>query len=306
MGSLFEIYAGGDDLEAVEHAAYDALDRVGWLEQQLSHFLPESDVSQINARAYQEPVPVAPNLFALLVRLRRLSLETEGAFDPTAGKLVRTWGFFRRGLLRGERVTPPQPERIAAIVQQIGWRYVQLDEAQQTIRFLTPEIELHLGAVGKGFIVACAADFLRSAGISCALLHSGYSSIVALGKPPSSAGWPIGIPDPQEEGRQLAVVQLRDAALSTSGSAEQFILAEGTRVGHLFDPRTGQPVGGEYSVSVLSPDAAEGDALSTAFAVQGVEWARAYCQAHPGVKALFALPDPQGTYCLTRIGTDWD
>src|SRR5690349_3557892 len=96
IGSLFEIYAGGEDVEGLERLAYAALDRVDWLEQQLSHFLPDSDISRINARAYAEPVPVSPNLFALLLRLRRWSEETEGAFDCTAGRLVRAWGFFRR------------------------------------------------------------------------------------------------------------------------------------------------------------------------------------------------------------------
>jgi thiamine biosynthesis lipoprotein len=287
MGSLFEIYVGGAEAEALERLAHDALNRVDWLEQHLSHFLPDSDICQINARAYQEAVPVAPNLFALLWRLRRLSEETEGAFDCTAGKLVRAWGFFRRGLAQGERVSPPDAEEVVTLARQSGWRNVVLDEEAQTIRFLNPVVELHLGAVGKGYAVQCAADFLREQGVPYALLHSGQSSIAALSAPPESAGWPIGLPDPDREGERLAIVNLRNSALSTSGIAEQFVEIEARRIGHLFDPRTGQPVSGYRSVSVLSPDAAEGDALSTAFFVQGVEWTRAYCRKHPSIEAFF-------------------
>jgi thiamine biosynthesis lipoprotein len=290
MGSLFEIYAGGEDAGMLERIAGEALDRVDWLEQQLSHFLPDSDLCRINARAFEAAVPVAPDLFALLLRLRRWSEETQGAFDCTAGKLVRAWGFFRRGQANGESVAPPDPEQVVQIVAQIGWRHIELDEEAQTIRFLTDAVELHLGAVGKGYIVQCAADYMRSAGVSCALLHSGYSSIVAIGSPPDSMGWPIGIPGLAPQSPPLMIVHLCDAALSTSGSTEQCVEIGGVRTGHLFDPRNGLPVQGTHSVSVVSRDAAEGDALSTACFVQGAVWAARYCRTHTDIGVLWVHP----------------
>lgn len=297
LGSAFEIYLGGEDPATLEALGYAALDRVLWLEQQLSHFLPDSEICQINRRAFQEPVAVSPAMMALLLRLRHWSEITEGAFDPTAGKLVRAWGFFRRGQLQGEAVSPPDAGEIAEIVRQIGWKNVELNEENATVRFLTPVVELHLGAVGKGYIVQCAADFLRTEGVECALLHSGQSSIVAIGAPPDREGWTIGIPNPYKEEETLAVVTLADAALSTSGTVEQFVESDGKRYSHLFDPRTGSPVSGFASLSVLSTDAAEGDALSTAFFVQGESWTRAFCQAHPnlGVLLVDAAENRTGT-----------
>jgi thiamine biosynthesis lipoprotein len=295
MGSVFEIYAGGEDVGALQRCAYDALDRVDWLEQQLSHYLPDSEICRLNARAYEETVAVTPNLFALLLRLRQLSAETDGAFDCTAGKLVRQWGFFRRGQAHGEAAEPPDAEMLATIVAQIGWRHVELDEKARTVRFRTPQVELHLGAVGKGYIVQCAADYLRTEGVACALLHSGHSSIVAIGAPPESDGWTIGLPGVR------ASLTLRDAALSTSGGAEQSVTIQGTRYSHLFDPRTGCPVNGPVAVSVLSPDAADGDALSTACCVQGTEWARAFCRGHPHIGALFVTREGEDVR-LERIG----
>lgn len=295
MGSLFEIIVGGSDAEELERIAFAALDRVDWLESQLSHYLLDSEICRLNARACDAPVKVPPYLFALLARLREWSTESEGAFDCTKGRLVREWGFFRRGLTKGDTFSMPDQERIAEIVQQTGWKQVELNAEESTVRFLSPLVELHLGAVGKGFIVQCAADFLRESGIECALLHSGQSSIVAIGSPPDSAGWPIAISAPNEETRRLATVHLRDAALSTSGSAEQWLLLDTIPISHLFDPRNGKPLETTATVTVLTDDATQGDALSTASLVQGVDWTTSYCRTHPQSGALFIVAESAET-----------
>jgi thiamine biosynthesis lipoprotein len=286
MGSLFEIYAGGEDLAWTERAAREALDRVEWLEQQLSHYLPDSEICRINARAYQEPVFIPPYLMALLLRLRELSERTEGAFDCTKGQLAREWGLFRRGQAQGI-ASPPNSETLQTIAQQAGWSFVALNTQEQTIRFLSPYVELHLGAAGKGYVTQRAADCLREMGLTCALLHSGQSSIVALGAPPESEGWTVGLADPGNAEQTVATLTLRDAALSTSGGGEQGVYIDGRRYSHLFDPRTGQLLSGASSVSVWTPDATEGDALSTAFSVLGEDWTRNYCRTYPETGAIF-------------------
>lgn len=312
MGSEFEIAVACEDAARTERAAYDALDRVDWLEQQLSHFQPDSEISRVNALACEQPVPVSESLWNLLVRMREWSAETEGAVDPTAGKMVREWGFFRRGQVHGESVLPPDPGRLATLAANIGWRNVEMDAEMHTVRFLTPDVELHLGAVGKGYIVQCAADFLRSEGVECALLQSGQSSIATIGRTPDNDEWRIGVEDPRPDGQVLAVAQLSNNALSSSGISEQFVTVGERRIGHLFDPRTGLPVERYRAVWVCSPDAAQGDALSTAFCVQGEEWAADYCAAHPEIAALFLPmagaeidPDPSGLVAVgnTRVFT---
>ncbi|MCS6776326.1 MAG: FAD:protein FMN transferase [Chloroherpetonaceae bacterium] len=291
LGSSFEIYLGGDDAGHLKQTGYAALELVQELERQLSHFEPDSVLCQINRQAYTQPVVLPPLILELLLCLRHWSALTDGAFDPTAGRLVRLWGFFRQGRVQGNPVPAPDPDAIATITRQIGWQHVVLDEVESTIRFLTPCIELHLGAVGKGWIVQRAADFLRDHEITCALVHSGQSSIVALGHPPDMEGWPVGITHPLQEERLLAKVLLADAALSTSGTTEHFVTIGEKRISHIFDPRTGTPVPGFAQISVLSRDAAEGDALSTAFSVQGEEWTRQFCQRRPDLGVVL-LPDP--------------
>lgn len=312
MGSIFELLIVGQDPVTAERLGAEAFDHADRLEQQLSHFVPASELCRINALAFHEPVPVSPLLWSLLLRLRKLSEETEGAFDPTAGKLVRAWGFFRRGLAHGEAPSPPDFDEIAILTKQIGWRSIILEESCRAIRFLSPAVELHLGAVGKGYIVQAVADLLRAQGVECALVHSGYSSIVAIGAPPDTEGWSLGIAAPTDdtdEEETVAKITIADAALTTSGSAGQTVDIDGKRYGHLFDPRTGLPIPDVGSVSVVTRDATEGDALSTAFAVQGAVWTEAFCRNRPGLEALFVFPATE-TYCknekrwrIMRMGT---
>jgi FAD:protein FMN transferase len=281
MGSLFQIFLEGDNSYELERLGYEALDRVDWLEQQLSHYLPDSDISQINAYALKESVSLAPNVTALLARCRQWSLETEGAFDITAGKLVRLWGFFKPGTVHGDAISLPDSDVLAKIVQNIGWKCVELNETRQTIRFHSPEIELHLGAVGKGYIVQAAAAYLREQDVERALLHSGHSSIVALGAPSNAEGWQVALEDKP--------FLLNNAALSVSSNDETTITVNGKRCGHLFDPRTGLPIEPFGQLAVIAPDATDAEALSTAFAVNGREWSQNYLGTHPEFTAMFHL-----------------
>lgn len=304
MGSLFEIYLVGEDALHLEYLGRAALERVLWWEGRLNHFDPQSELSCLNQEAYLRPVEVSPDMMGLLLQARALSERTEGAFDVTAGKLVEAWGLFRKGTLQGEQGEPPSPSLLAQIVQEIGWQTVQFEVDRGTVRFLTPSVRLHLAALGKGFAVDVAAGFLREAGVTDALIQSGYSSMRALGAPPEETGWGIGIAHPYDEAQTLARLLLSEQSLSTSGSAESLTTAEGRAIPHLFDPRTGEAVELRGSVSVVAPTAMEAEALSTAFFVQGVAWSEAFCARNAQYSGLFALCDsPKQTPYRHRLGT---
>lgn len=317
MGCLFTVLLPDDGSARLETAASEALDRIGWLEAQLSHYRPDSDISLINAYAYGEPVPVTDSLFALLLRLRELSEAADGVFDPTIGRLLRRWGLLQRGATAIDVLQAPPDEELASLVQQTGWRNIALDERRRTVRFLTPAVELNLGACGKGLAVQCAADYLRSLGIEAALVSGGDSSIAAIGAPHGEAGWPVGLPnaaapdtaasshnhsfggdglgDMRGEVRTSLAsaaggqrILLRDETLSTTGSEGVAVMAAGERRSHICDPRTGMLVALPGPVCVLAQDALQGDALSTAFALQGQAWASAVCARRPDIGARFA------------------
>jgi thiamine biosynthesis lipoprotein len=173
---------------------------------------------------------------------------------------------------------------------------VTLDPAARTVRFRRPGMELNLGSIGKGYALGKAATTLRSRGVERALLSAGGSSVLALGG--GRAGWVIDLRS-RRVSERLARLRLWDGALATSGGGEQFVEVDGTRYGHVLDPRTGRPASGVVSVSVVAADPAVADALATAFLVGGIDSARRYCATHIDTLALITL---EGDERPRRVG----
>ena len=265
-----------------------ALDEVERLEGKLSVYRGDSDLSFINRCAADAPVRTDAEVYHLLRRAVRLSEVTAGAFDSTSGALVKSWGFFQ-----GPRRVPSDEERRRALAVS-GSKWVRFDDVERTIQFTQAGLEFNLGGIGKGFAIDCALQVVRRQfGIRCALMQGGQSSLAGMGAPPDEPrGWPVAIGDPLRDCRTIATVRLRDRALGTSGSSNQFFIQDGRRYGHILDPRTGWPARGVYSASAIAPTATEADALSTAFYVMGFEATRQYCREHTEVGAVMVVPGP--------------
>ena len=266
-------------------AAEAALDEIDRLEAQLTVYRDSSEVSRLNHLAALQSVPVEEKLFSLLELAARISSETEGAFDITAGALIRAWGFYR-----GPRRVPAVEERVEAL-SRVGMRHVILDSEARTVRYQRP-VEINLGSIGKGHALDRVAELLRrERNLSSALLQGGHSSVYAMGSEPGNdRGWAVGISHPWNPKRRLALLRLRDRALGTSAATFQYLVYDGRKLGHILDPRTGWPAEGMASVSVTAPTAAAADALATAFFILGVDKARAYCEKHSEIGALL-LPE---------------
>jgi thiamine biosynthesis lipoprotein len=279
-----------------------ALDEVERLEGKLSVYRQDGDLAFINRCAAEAPVRADAEVYRLLRWAVRLSETTAGAFDSTAGALVKAWGFFQ-----GPRRVPSDEERCRAMAVS-GWQRVRFDDAERTIQFAQHGLEFNLGGIGKGFAIDRALQVVRREfGIRCALMQGGQSSLAGIGSPPGEPrGWPVAIGDPLANpnggDRRLAILHLRDRALGTSGSANQFFVQHGRQYGHILDPRTGWPARGVYSASAIAPTATEADALATAFYVMGFEAARQYCREHTDVGAVMVVPGPSaGTRPRVRI-----
>jgi thiamine biosynthesis lipoprotein len=289
MATGFEIVLPFGTPGAVEmgEEAFALLDA---LEDQMTVYRETSEVSALNRRASAGPVRVEPRLFDLLRLAARIHTETEGAYDVTAGALIKAWGFFR-----GPRRVPSEAERAAAL-ERVGMQWVVMDLERRTVRLGRPGVEFNLGSIGKGYALDRMARLLREEwGVGRMLLHGGTSSVYAGGSPPDNErGWQVGILHPWDRQRRLARVWLRDRALGTSAATHQHLEYNGQKLGHILDPRTGWPASGIASATVLAPTAAEADALSTAFYVGGVDLARRYCEARPDVAAIL-LPEDEET-----------
>jgi thiamine biosynthesis lipoprotein len=285
MATVFEVLLPYDARDS-QNAANDALDLIDRLEAQLTVYRSTSEVSRLNRVAGLAPVPVESGLFDLLAFAAQLSGETDGAFDITAGPLIKAWGFFRR------QGRVPEPDELAEALGRVGMTHVELNPERRSVRFRKRGMEINLGSIGKGYALDRAALKLWDEwGVRSALLHGGTSSVLAIGTPPGEPrGWAIGIKHPWEPTRRLATVRLRGRALATSGATFQNFEYNGRRLGHLLDPRTGRPAEGVALAMALAPTASEADALATAFYVLGVEATRRYCDTHPDVSAVI-LPD---------------
>lgn len=263
-----------------------ALDFIADLEQQISVYRPDSELSQLNGKAADHPIPVERELFALLERCRQLSELTDQAFDPTAGPLVALW----RACREQDRI--PTQEEIDACRASTGIERVIFEADARTIAFPTKGMELNLGGIGKGYALDRAGAALGRNGLNDWLLHGGHSSLLARGKHHELKGWPVGIGNPLFTGKRLGTLLLVDQAMATSGSNIQYFRHQGKKYGHILDPRTGWPVETMLSVTVLAPTAEQADALSTAFYVMGVEKATECCD-NLGLGAIL-IPIPQG------------
>lgn len=288
MGTEFTLVTYGDDAQYLTAVGSEIFEEIDRLDAQMSKYNPKSELSAINRTAARRSVCVEPKLFELLVQAVHHSHSTEGAFDATAGPLLKAWGFFR-----GKGRVPTNPE-IAQVLRRVGYRYLHLNEADRTIRFDVQGLELDLGAIGKGYAVDRAVDILRYHGVTRALVSSGTSSLYALGAPPGARGWSIRLRNPYSTQRAADVICLRNCSLSTSGNYEKFFKVGAKTYAHILDPTSGKPVENMLAAIVLAPHARDADALSTAFYVLGVERSREYLATSRNLIALFYLPQGSG------------
>jgi thiamine biosynthesis lipoprotein len=268
MGSSFSIVLYGYDRVRMEAAVDAAMDEAQRLDELLSNYKPESEWSQVNRYAAERPVKVSPELFRLLAECLRYSRESEGAFDITVGPLMKVWGFYK-----GTGHLPHRPE-IAAALAKVGYRHIQLDVANHTVRFDRSGVEMDPGGIGKGYAVDRMVDVLRQNGFGIALVAGSDSSIYGMGAPPTDPkGWPVSIRDPRDRRKTVAEVFLKDSSMSTSGNYEKFFRAEGRIYAHIMDPRTGYPAQGTLSVSVVTPRTIDSEAWAKPYFVNGRQWA---------------------------------
>jgi FAD:protein FMN transferase len=275
MATRFEVVLPGQDQIRLRAAAEAALDEIETLEAQLSFYQSTSELTRLNNRAASESVQLEPQFFHLLERAQQIHELTAGAFDPTIAPLMRCWGFV------GASGRLPDPNLMEAARARTGMHLVRLDRSNRTVRFERAGVMLDLGAIGKGYAIERAVETLRDLGIVNGIIHGGTSTVYALGVPPDQEDWNVAIPRPDEPGESvsesatperkppLAVVSLRDQAMSVSAIWGKSFEADGKVFGHVLDPRLGRPVAGAIMAATVSDSATDADAYSTALLVLG-------------------------------------
>ena len=270
MGTVFTVVAYGEKKGFLASAVQIAFDESERIDQLLSNYKPESELSRINANGAGRPLVISREMAELLETCLDYSRRSEGAFDITVGPLMRVWGFYRgSGKL-------PSSRAVEQSRKLVGYQNVELDLNKPSVRLRRLGVELDPGGVGKGYAVDRMAAKMRRAGLGSYFISAGSSSIYASGHPPQEPrGWHVRIRDPKDSGSAVEHLYLKNQALSTSGAYEKFFELEGKTYSHIMDPRTGWPASGVVSVSVLADRTLHSEAWATALFVNGPDWAAA-------------------------------
>ena len=270
MATVFEILILHEDAAYARQAAWEAFRELDRLEQELSRFIENSDISRINRLTLNQSIPIGLNVFECIKHALHLNKMTQGAFDITYGSL-------HEDRSDGENPSIPLPNTSSDIGGQRTTVYpLCLDEDHHSIRLLLDSIHVDLGGIGKGYAIDRMAELLREWEIPSALIHGGMSTVLALAAPPGEEGWPITVSSPQDK-KILTRIDLKDRALSGSGLLKGF---------HIIDPRTGRAVEGRLAAWASTSTGVTSDALSTAFMVMSPEEIQKYCSDDPDTQAL--------------------
>jgi FAD:protein FMN transferase len=268
-----------------------AFREIARLDDVLSSWNSESEVSRLNANAGRGPRPVSVDLANVAEESAALCTSTGGAFDPSVAPLLQAWGFYT------ELPGLPAPTIGREAASLVGCDRVTVRRDLRTIA-LADGAALDFGGIGKGYAVDRALAMLRARGVTRAKIDFGSSSLGYLGG--IDGGWPVVIPDPRDHDNPLFSFRITGGAISTSSQGERSFERDGRRYGHIFDPRLGRPVESSLmSVTVIAPRGSTADALSTALFVMGAAQGKRLVNGMPDVGAVFVEQRANGLVMTT-------
>ena len=294
MGVRARIVLYAPDQASAEKAARAAYDRIACLEQIMSDYRPDSEIMRLCAQAGGPPVKVSPELLFILRKSKELARRSDGAFDPTVGPVVKLWRKARKsGVL-------PARQEIDAARKLVGWPKMRIDAQASTVQIMVTGMQLDLGGIAKGYACDEAQRILKGQGITSALVEMG-GDIVVSGPPPGKKGWeieaaniehptsniqhPTSSRQPSTINHQPSTILLSNCAISSSGDTEQFVEIDGVRYSHIVNPKTGIGLTDRIAVTIIAPNGATSDGLSTALSVLGAKRGRTLASTFPGVSA---------------------
>jgi FAD:protein FMN transferase len=286
MGTNIYVEVWSEDAAKGEEAIDAVMAEMRRIDELMSHYKPESQLSQINARAAQEPVQVDAELFDLIKLSTHYSIITEGAFDITYASVGHLYDYPHH--------VKPTEEQIKAALPGVNWRNMLLDPVHHTVRFEHPGMRIDLGGIGKGYAVDRCIAILQARGFQHALVTAGGDSRIIgdrIGRP-----WVVGIRNPDDKDKVVTRIPITNSAMSTSGDYERYFDEGGVRYHHIIDPRTGHSASKVRSATILGPTATETDGMSKTAFVLGPEKALEIINRMPQYDAIFVTPEGKILY----------
>lgn len=272
------------ELDAAKvRAAFDrALAEIRRVEDLMTTWRPDAELSLVNAAAGKSAVKVSPETLALVKESIHTSQISSGTFDITFETLHGLWKF--------DQDLDPHPPRDAdlkARLAYVGYKNIQVDEAASTLKLAKDKTKISLGGIAKGYAVDRAAKVLDDAGLTSFYVQAG-GDLFARGTKPDGTGWQAGVRDPRaaDPSAFFALLPLSDRAFSTAGDYERAYVTGGKRYHHIIDPRTGYPATASRSVTVWAKTALQADAIDDAVFILGPEKGLALVESIDGVGAV--------------------
>ena len=292
MGTFARILAITDDVATANQCIESALDAIDNVDNLMSDYKPNSEISRVNKYAFAQPVTVGPATFEVLEESIGISKLTDGAFDITVGPIVK---LFRTAKNTGKA---PAPEQIADAKAKVGYEKLVLNETERTVRFTVEGMSLDLGGIAKGYAVDKAIETMQKHGALGAMVDIG-GDVRCFGTPPKGKdAWTIGLQDPNRQAGLLLKLKIADSAVATSGDYQQYAIINGKKQSHILDRKTGKSAHSLASVTIISQNATTADALATAVTVLGPKKGLDLIEGIPNTEAFLISAAP--AYKLTK------
>jgi thiamine biosynthesis lipoprotein len=259
MGTECVLHLYAQRSSMAEDVAQAVMAEVSRIEQRYSRFRPDSFLSEINRLAEQGGMlDVDEETAGLLNYAYACHEKSAGLFDISAGSLYQAWDFSVTRL--------PGQDQIDALLPRVGLQKILWTAPR--LQFLIPGMKLDFGGIGKEYAADRVVDLCLSNGIRAGLIDLG-GDLRIIGPHPDGSPWRIGIRDPAQPETALAVVDVREGAMASSGDYERYIEVAGKRYGHILNPISGWPVCGLASVSVIAPTCLVAGSISTMAMLKG-------------------------------------
>jgi FAD:protein FMN transferase len=283
MGSAFEFVILADDDETGEALLNTSVEEVKRIEYLLTEFSETSQTSLINRNAGLDPVEVDVEVYEIIKRCKQISAITQGAFDITAGLLKKMYNF------KGQQFTMPTEVQINDALTRVGYRDVTLLEGNR-VRLAKPSMHISFGGIGKGYAADKVKELLIGKGVTSGVINAS-GDLSAWGTRTDGKPWKVGIANPDDASKKIASIPVQNFSVATSGDYERFFELDGVRYSHTINPKTGKPITGIKSVTIVSPSAELSDALATSVTVMGAEVGLHFIEQLPHTHCLIITGD---------------
>jgi thiamine biosynthesis lipoprotein len=294
MGNRFQLSAVGETEEWAADCIDAGIAEISRIEKLLTTFNEESETALINRNAGIEPVAVSREIFALIQRSVRISQATQGSFDITYGSVDKRLWNFDTNLDR-----LPDSSTASKMVRLINYRNILLNETDLTVMLKEKGMRIGFGGIGKGYAAERAKLIMQGKGVENGIVNAS-GDMATWGFQPDGSPWTIGIADPNMQNRIFSYMNISNMAVATSGNYEKFILVKGKRYSHTINPKTGLPVTGIKSVTIVSPNAEIADAMATPVLIMGIAAGLDMINQMKGVEAI-VVNDEDEIYVSNNI-----